>query len=202
MAYYHKFMAYTCTHIITQPLLQRLVGATLLVFANKQDLPGAMSADEIREVSQPQPRSQAPPSFPLRGEPGNETMSFLHDVCGGQCDYEDSLRLRDVYWGMVNLQIMKWLQLASTRPQLQHSEHEKRAFNTFLTARTNKLPCISGQTFEPKLTIQATENNERYLRSTVLFRKYSLGSALSIIQYVGNQVFMDTEHWKRYLTVL
>ena len=42
---------YTCTHIITQPLLQRLVGATLLVFANKQDLPGAMSADEIREVS-------------------------------------------------------------------------------------------------------------------------------------------------------
>ena len=44
---------YTCTHIITQPLLQRLVGATLLVFANKQDLPGAMSADEIREVSQP-----------------------------------------------------------------------------------------------------------------------------------------------------
>ena len=36
---------------IIEPLLQRLVGATLLVFANKQDLPGAMSADEIREVS-------------------------------------------------------------------------------------------------------------------------------------------------------
>ena len=53
MVYYHKFMAYTCTHIIIEPLLQRLVGATLLVFANKQDLPGAMSADEIREVSQP-----------------------------------------------------------------------------------------------------------------------------------------------------
>ena len=34
-------------------LEERLVGATLLVFANKQDLPGAMSADEIREVSQP-----------------------------------------------------------------------------------------------------------------------------------------------------
>ena len=30
--------------------LQRLAGATLLVFANKQDLPGAMGADEIRTV--------------------------------------------------------------------------------------------------------------------------------------------------------
>ena len=31
--------------------LQRLAGATLLVFANKQDLPGALSAKDIREVS-------------------------------------------------------------------------------------------------------------------------------------------------------
>ena len=30
---------------------QRLAGATLLVFANKQDLPGALSAQEIRQVS-------------------------------------------------------------------------------------------------------------------------------------------------------
>lgn len=30
---------------------QRLAGATLLVFANKQDLPGALSKDAIREVS-------------------------------------------------------------------------------------------------------------------------------------------------------
>lgn len=30
--------------------LQRLAGATLLVFANKQDLPGAVSAEEIRDV--------------------------------------------------------------------------------------------------------------------------------------------------------
>ena len=30
---------------------QRLAGASLLVFANKQDLPGAMSAEEIRGVS-------------------------------------------------------------------------------------------------------------------------------------------------------
>lgn len=30
---------------------QRLAGATLLVFANKQDLPGALSAEEIRDVS-------------------------------------------------------------------------------------------------------------------------------------------------------
>ncbi len=29
---------------------QRLLGATLLVFANKQDLPGALSAEEIKEV--------------------------------------------------------------------------------------------------------------------------------------------------------
>ena len=32
--------------------LQRLAGCTLLVFANKQDLPGALTAQEIREVSQ------------------------------------------------------------------------------------------------------------------------------------------------------
>lgn len=31
--------------------LQRLAGASLLVFANKQDLPGAMTAQEIRQVS-------------------------------------------------------------------------------------------------------------------------------------------------------
>lgn len=30
---------------------QRLTGATLLVFANKQDLPGALKADEIKKVS-------------------------------------------------------------------------------------------------------------------------------------------------------
>ena len=31
--------------------MQRLVGATLLIFANKQDLPGAMTAEEIKGVS-------------------------------------------------------------------------------------------------------------------------------------------------------
>jgi len=30
--------------------MQRLAGATLLVFANKQDLPGALSAEDIKEV--------------------------------------------------------------------------------------------------------------------------------------------------------
>lgn len=29
---------------------QRLAGATLLIFANKQDLPGALSAEDIKEV--------------------------------------------------------------------------------------------------------------------------------------------------------
>jgi len=32
-------------------LFQRLAGATLLVFSNKQDLPGALHAEEIRDVS-------------------------------------------------------------------------------------------------------------------------------------------------------
>lgn len=32
-------------------IFQRLAGATLLVFANKQDLPGALSKEAIREVS-------------------------------------------------------------------------------------------------------------------------------------------------------
>ena len=30
--------------------IQRLAGATLLVFANKQDVPGAMSSEEIKQV--------------------------------------------------------------------------------------------------------------------------------------------------------
>lgn len=34
------------------PRFQRLAGATLLVFANKQDLPGAMTSDEIKEVKE------------------------------------------------------------------------------------------------------------------------------------------------------
>lgn len=34
----------------TQFFFQRLAGATLLIFANKQDLPGALSAEEIKEV--------------------------------------------------------------------------------------------------------------------------------------------------------
>lgn len=33
------------------PSVQRLAGATLLVFANKQDLPGALSKDAIQEVA-------------------------------------------------------------------------------------------------------------------------------------------------------
>lgn len=32
-------------------LEERLAGATLLVLANKQDLPGALSAQEIKDVS-------------------------------------------------------------------------------------------------------------------------------------------------------
>jgi signal recognition particle receptor subunit beta len=32
-------------------LSQRLAGATLLVFSNKQDLPGALLVEEIRDVS-------------------------------------------------------------------------------------------------------------------------------------------------------
>lgn len=32
-------------------MFQRLAGATLLIFANKQDLPGALSAEEIKEVT-------------------------------------------------------------------------------------------------------------------------------------------------------
>lgn len=48
-------MSYLCTvlgvmlFLVLSPL-QRLAGATLLVFANKQDLPGALSKEAIREV--------------------------------------------------------------------------------------------------------------------------------------------------------
>ncbi len=38
-------------HGFLMACMWRLLGATLLVFANKQDLPGALSADEIKEAS-------------------------------------------------------------------------------------------------------------------------------------------------------
>jgi len=41
-------ISYTNYYIL---YFQRLAGATLLIFANKQDLPGALSAEEIKEVS-------------------------------------------------------------------------------------------------------------------------------------------------------
>lgn len=53
---YHSFYHYSNQHLFLSfpPSLfvsQRLAGATLLVFANKQDLEGAANADLIREVS-------------------------------------------------------------------------------------------------------------------------------------------------------
>ena len=38
------------SHQYSSTTLQRLAGATLLVFANKQDLPGALSAEDIKQV--------------------------------------------------------------------------------------------------------------------------------------------------------
>ena len=35
----------------TEIYFQRLAGATLLVFSNKQDLPGALKPEEIKDVS-------------------------------------------------------------------------------------------------------------------------------------------------------
>lgn len=40
-----------CTGVHHCEIPQRLAGATLLVFANKQDLPGAMDTKDIKEVS-------------------------------------------------------------------------------------------------------------------------------------------------------
>lgn len=44
---------------------QRLAGATLLIFANKQDLPGALSCNAIQEVSQALVLSKAEGSLGL-----------------------------------------------------------------------------------------------------------------------------------------
>jgi signal recognition particle receptor subunit beta len=43
-------MKHICFTSYDTCLFQRLAGATLLVFANKQDLPGALPAEKIREV--------------------------------------------------------------------------------------------------------------------------------------------------------
>ena len=42
-----------CTHDsgMTNPILQRLMGASLLVFKNKSDVPGSMTEGEVRQVS-------------------------------------------------------------------------------------------------------------------------------------------------------
>jgi len=45
---------------------ERLLGATLLVFANKQDLPGALSAEEVKEVRVMSRKGQ----YESYGEPG------------------------------------------------------------------------------------------------------------------------------------
>ena len=41
-------MGLVVRHVIN--LVQRLAGASILVFANKQDLPGALSVEEIQQV--------------------------------------------------------------------------------------------------------------------------------------------------------
>ena len=43
-------MCVCVSHQYSSTTLQRLAGATLLVFANKQDLPGALSAEDIKQV--------------------------------------------------------------------------------------------------------------------------------------------------------
>lgn len=42
-----------CTHDsgMANPILQRLMGASLLVFKNKSDVPGSMTEGEVRQVS-------------------------------------------------------------------------------------------------------------------------------------------------------
>ena len=40
-----------CVCVCACCVVQRLAGATLLVFANKQDLPGALSAEDIKQVT-------------------------------------------------------------------------------------------------------------------------------------------------------
>jgi hypothetical protein len=42
-----------CTVLVSSltKMLQRLMGASLLVFKNKSDVPGSMSEEEVREVS-------------------------------------------------------------------------------------------------------------------------------------------------------
>lgn len=50
--FWRKIFVYVCR--LTSNPTQRLAGATLLVFANKQDLPGALSKDAIQEVTRAQ----------------------------------------------------------------------------------------------------------------------------------------------------
>ncbi len=50
---YYRCGGGQCFKYIPFFYFQRLAGATLIVFANKQDLPGSLSAEEIKDVSHP-----------------------------------------------------------------------------------------------------------------------------------------------------
>ena len=66
---------------------QRLAGASLLVFANKQDIEGALSGEQIREASPaPRPPPRLPPERSHAAHAGRRSsslISFARSVIGG-----------------------------------------------------------------------------------------------------------------------
>lgn len=80
-----------CTHDsgIANPILQRLMGASLLVFKNKSDVPGSMTEGEVQQVSglkdfQFLTRAFRPMTFPTGASTGLDQDAQM-DHHGLQC---------------------------------------------------------------------------------------------------------------------
>lgn len=59
---------------------ERLAGATLLIFANKQDLSGSLSLTQLQKVGQPQPINQLITQLPIPNVLGANSSS-KHGEC-------------------------------------------------------------------------------------------------------------------------
>ena len=110
------------------------------------------------------------------------------------------LRLRDTVLGVVRAPNARYLAVLNrTWLRLQKMEHKQRGTSCVYTARRNRLPCTSDvlwmvefwKLLNQNLTMQATESDERYLRSTVfnVFEGWTERFVANVVQFLTNSPF-------------
>ena len=114
----------------------------------------------------------------LRKDVTLQICSFLFNVTWkhSSISWRNCLRLRDTIWGVVRA-LNAWYLTVLNRTwlRLQKTEHKQRGTSCVITARRNGLPCTSDvlwtvefwKLLNQNLTMQATESDERYPRSTI-----------------------------------